>query len=117
MPSAEQLKQFLVGTVVPVVTGGGVTWLAGAEVLAVLHLTAGSAAAGISGVLVFGIGAGIAWLVQHNILKGLYTPAARAARAGVLPTNVFSSSLGRVGEPLRAEELAEAKGTSGERRR
>lgn len=78
MPTVEQIKQFLASTVIPFVTSSLVTWLASTEVLALLHISTGSAAQAISGALVFGVTYGLAWLASHHILKGHYLPAAKA---------------------------------------
>ncbi len=79
MPTGEQIKQFLAGTVVPLATGAIVTWLAGTKVLSVFGITGDVAAAAISQVLVFAVSAGIGLLVTHHILAGHYAPGAKAA--------------------------------------
>lgn len=78
MPTAEQLKQFLIGTVLPPLVGFLATWLASTPVLAVFHITANAAAAEITQLAVFGLSAGFTWLTGHHILKGHYTPPAKA---------------------------------------
>jgi len=79
MPTAEQLKQFLVGTIVPPIAGALATWLASTPVLAVFHITTNAAATEVTQVLVFAVVAGLSWLTAHHVLSGHYTPAAKAA--------------------------------------
>jgi hypothetical protein len=79
MPNAEAIKQFIVGTVIPPIAGALATWLASTQVFAVFHITANAAAAEITQALVFGVVTGIAYLVNHHILAGHYSPAAKAA--------------------------------------
>lgn len=79
MPTAESLKQFLTGTVIPPLAGALATWLTSTQVFSVFHITASAAATEITSVLVFGVVTGLTWLTQHNILKANYTPAAKAA--------------------------------------
>ncbi len=81
MPTAEQLRQFIVGTIIPPIAGALATWLASTQVFAVFHITANAAAAEITQVLVFGVVTGIAYLVNHHILSGHYTSTAKAAAA------------------------------------
>ena len=78
MPTQEQIQQFIVTTVVPLVSGALVTWLSSTQVLSIFNLTATSAAKVISAVLVFGVSAVITWLSVHHVLAGHYTPAAKA---------------------------------------
>lgn len=80
MPTAEQLRQFVVTVLVPPIAGALATWLVGTEVLSIFGITANAAAAEITQVLVFGVVTGFAWLGTHNVLSGHYTPAAVAAR-------------------------------------
>lgn len=78
MPTTEQLKQFIVGTILPPLVGFLATWLASTPVLAVFHITRDAAAAEITQLAVFGVSALFTWLTAHHILKGHYTPAAKA---------------------------------------
>jgi hypothetical protein len=78
MPTAEQIKQFLIGTVLPPLVGFLATWLASQPILAVFHITREAAAAEVTQALVFGLTALFTWLSAHHILKGHYTPAAKA---------------------------------------
>jgi hypothetical protein len=77
--TVEQIKQFLIGSVVPVIAGSLATWVTGTKVLAIFGITKEAAAAAIVQVLVFGITAGLTFLVSHHILLGHYAPAAKAA--------------------------------------
>ena len=79
MPTAEQLRQFIVGTVIPPIAGALATWLASTQVFSVFHITANAAAAEITQVLVFGVVTGLTWLTGHHILAATYGPAAKAA--------------------------------------
>jgi hypothetical protein len=79
MPTSEQIKQFLVGVVIPPLAGALATWLASTQVFSVFHITANAAAAEITQVLVFGVVTGLAWLSSHHILSGHYAPAAKVA--------------------------------------
>lgn len=79
MLTAETVKQFIVGTIIPPIAGALATWLASTQVFSVFHITANAASAAIVQVLVFGVVTGIAWLTSHHILKGTYSPAAKAA--------------------------------------
>jgi hypothetical protein len=74
---AEAIKQYLVGTIVPLATSSLVTWLTSAKVLAVLSLSPTTAAKDISAALIFVVTYAFGWLSQHKILAGHYTPAAR----------------------------------------
>lgn len=79
MPTAEQLRQFLVLTVLPVVAGAAANWLViHVHLLASFHITATSIGSVVSQLGVFGITAAIAFLTSHHILAGHYTPAAKA---------------------------------------
>lgn len=79
---AEAVKQYLVVTVVPLVTSTAVTWLTSAHVLALFSITPTSAAKTIGGVLVFIVTWAFNQLALHKILGGHFTPAARAGLAG-----------------------------------
>jgi predicted Na+-dependent transporter len=74
----EAVKQWILVTLVPVITGGIVTWLAGSKVLNLLHLTSSVAASTISSVIVFGVTAAFSFLASHHILAGHYSPAAKS---------------------------------------
>jgi hypothetical protein len=77
----EAIKQYLVGTVIPPIVGGITTWLAGTKVLVIFGTTTNAASGAITKVLVFLAAAGLAWLAQHHILSGHYSPSAKAANA------------------------------------
>lgn len=80
MPSLEVVKQYLVATVLPVLTGSAATWLVvHLHFLAAFHLAASSVAGELTQLGVWGITAGFAWLASHHILKGTYSPPAKAA--------------------------------------
>lgn len=78
MPTTEQLKQFVVGTILPPIVGFLATWLASTPVLAVFHITKDAAAAEITQLAVFGVASAFTWLTAHHVLKGHYTPEAKA---------------------------------------
>jgi hypothetical protein len=78
MPTAEQLRQFLVLTVLPVVAGATANWLViHVHLLASFHITATAVGSVVSQLGVFGITAAITFLASHHILSGHYTPAAK----------------------------------------
>ena len=79
MPTAESLKLFITGTIIPPLAGALATWVTSTQVLSVFHVQASAAAAEITSVLVFGVVTGLTWLTQHNILKANYAPVAKAA--------------------------------------
>lgn len=79
MPTAEQIKQFLAGVVIPVLAGAAATWLfVHVHFLALFHIEVSSIANLISQLGVYAVTLAVTWLTQHNILKGLYAPAAKA---------------------------------------
>lgn len=79
MPTSEQLRQFLVLTIVPVVAGAVANWLViHVHLLASFHITATAVGSTLSQLGVFGITAVIAFLTSHHILSGHYAPAAKA---------------------------------------
>lgn len=80
LPSVDQLKQFLVGTIVPPIAGVLATWLVGTHVLDLFRISSSEVAYEITQILTFGVVTGIAWLTSHHILSGSYTPAAVAAK-------------------------------------
>jgi hypothetical protein len=75
--SAEAIKQFIVGVVIPPIAGALATWLTSTQVFSIFHITQSAAAAEITAVLVFGVVTGLTWLTQHHVLSGHYTPAAK----------------------------------------
>jgi hypothetical protein len=82
VPTAEQIRQFITGVIIPPIAGAIATWLASTQVFSIFHITQNVAVAEISQVLVFGVVTVITFLVSHNILKGVYTPAAKLAAGG-----------------------------------
>lgn len=79
MPTAEQIKQFFAATVVPPLAGAAAAWLfIHVHFLAIFHIAQASAAGEITQLGVWGVTTVIGFLVSHNILKGHYTPAAKA---------------------------------------
>jgi hypothetical protein len=78
MPTAEQIKQFLAGVVLPPLAGAAATWLfIHVHFLALFHITRASVAGELVQLGVWGITTGLGWLTSHNILKGKYTLAAK----------------------------------------
>lgn len=78
MPTAEQVKQFLAVVVVPPIAGALATWLiVHVHFLALFHITAASVAGELTQLGVWGVSTLIAFLASHNILKGVYSPAAK----------------------------------------
>jgi len=77
MPSLAVVKQYLTLTVLPVLAGAASTWLmVHVHFLAAFHATQSSVAGELTQLGTFGVGAGLAWLASHHILKGTYpTPA------------------------------------------
>ena len=78
--NTEAIKQFITASLVPLITGGLVTWLASNEVLSILHLSQESAASIISSVVIFALTAILTQFGIHNVLSGNYTPEAKASR-------------------------------------
>jgi hypothetical protein len=73
MPSAEQLKHFLVTAVLPVISGVVATWVTvHLHFLALFHVTHDLVASAVVQLGVFGISAALAWLASHHILKLTY---------------------------------------------
>jgi len=80
MPSAEQLKQFLLGVILPPLIGIAAAWIvASVHVLNLFGITEGQIVGELSQLATFAITAAFAWLTQHKILSATYTPAAKAA--------------------------------------
>lgn len=78
MPTTEQIRQFLAGSVLPVVAGAAATWLVvHIHLLALFHVSANSVAGALTQLGVYAISAGLTWLTSHHILTGAYSPAAR----------------------------------------
>lgn len=82
MPTAEQIKTFLLGTVLPPVVGAVTTLLFNKLGLLAtfFHLGEATVGAEIAQLATWGVTTGLAWLTTHHVLRGTYTPAARAAR-------------------------------------
>lgn len=74
MPTASQIKQFLVGTVLPPLAGALATWIVGTGVLAIFHVSTSEVAYEVTQIATFGVVTGIAWLTSHHILTGSYEP-------------------------------------------
>lgn len=87
LPSGEQIKQFLLGVVLPPVVGFVATYLTVHVPLlsTFFHVSAGQIGAELTTVVTFGVTTLIAWLTQHHVLSGHYTAAARAAQGAFLP--------------------------------
>lgn len=78
MPTASEIKQFLVGTILPPIAGVAATWIVGTHVLALFAISHDQLAYEITQILTFGVTTGVAWLTSHHILTGSYkadTPA------------------------------------------
>lgn len=79
LPTPEQIKQFFVLTILPVLSGSAATWLVvHLHFLAAFHLAVSSVAGELTQFGVWGITAALSWLASHNILKAVYSPAAKA---------------------------------------
>ena len=82
MPTGEQLRQFLVGVVVPVGVASLTTWLfATVHIFNLFGITEGQVSGEIDQVAIWLVTLGIAWLTQHHILAGHYSAGAKAAAA------------------------------------
>lgn len=80
MPSAEQIRQFLVGVVLPPIAGVIATWIVSTvHILNLFGVTSASLAGELVNLGTFGIVTLIGFLTSHHILSGHYTPAAKAA--------------------------------------
>lgn len=96
MPTTEQIKQYLTLVLLPLVAGVLSNWLlVHVHLLAAFHLTAGPLAQAIAQLGSLGVGAALAFLAAHHILKGTYLPT-----PVVPPTNV-SGSVADLVEPLK----------------
>ena len=70
MPNAEQIKQFLLGTVLPPLIGVLATWIvANVEVLNLFHINEASVAGELTQLGTFAVSALISFLTVHHILK------------------------------------------------
>jgi hypothetical protein len=72
LPTASQIKQFLVQVIVPPAAGALAVWLLGTHVLDVFHPTLGQVTYYVSQALTFAIVTGLTWLTNHHILTGSY---------------------------------------------
>lgn len=80
MPSAESIRQFLIGVVLPVVTATVAAWIvATVHILNVFGVTEGQVAAELTQLGTWGVTALITALHAHHYLLGRYTPVAKAA--------------------------------------
>lgn len=80
MFSGEQLKQFFVNVVLPIVTSVLTTWLfATVHIFNLFHISEGTVAAELTQLGVFAVTALITFLTGHHILTGKYTPSAKLA--------------------------------------
>lgn len=88
MPTTEQIKQYLTLVLLPLVAGVLSNWLlVHVHLLAAFHLTAGPLAQAIAQLGSLGVGAALAFLAAHHILKGTYLPAP------VVPSTSVSSGV------------------------
>ncbi len=75
----EGIQQFLVAKIVPTVAAAITTWLfATSHVFNLFGVNEGQVVAVVVQALTFGVTYALAWLTTHHILKGHYTPAAKA---------------------------------------
>ena len=82
MPSAEQLRQFLINVVLPPAIGIAAAWLvATVHVLNTFGISEGQVAGELTIFGTWAVTTLIAFLHTHNVLLGNYTPLAKAARA------------------------------------
>lgn len=80
MPTVNQIRTYLAQTILPVLAGAASNWLIiHVHLLATFHIGASSVASAITQLGVFVIGAALAWLTGHHILKGSYEPPAPPA--------------------------------------
>jgi hypothetical protein len=79
--SAEQLKHFLLGVVLPPAVAAGATWLVvNVPLLSTFfHISSTSVAGVLAQVGTFLVVTVVTWLTQHHVLSAHYTPAAKAA--------------------------------------
>lgn len=73
MPTLAQLKQFLIGAVIPPVAGALATWIVGTHVLDLFQVSKGQVVYELTQVLTFAVVSVLAWLSAHHMLKGTYT--------------------------------------------
>ena len=81
---SEAIKQFVVGTIVPVVAAAGAAWLASKGALNVFGISKATATTDLDELGVFVVVAGSGWLTSHHILLGHYSKAAKAAGVALL---------------------------------
>ena len=79
--SVEAIKQFLAKYIIPVGAAALTTWLfATVHVFNLFGITEGQVDGEVVQGLTFVVSYGLSWLSVHNILLGVYKPAAKAAR-------------------------------------
>ena len=81
MPTAEQVKNFIISVILPVAVGAAAAWIvASVHVLNTFGITEGQIAGELTLFGTWAVTTGITWLHAHNVLLGVYTPAAKAAK-------------------------------------
>lgn len=74
LPSSAQIRQFLVGTIIPPIAGVAATWIVGTHVLALFPIGKSQVAYAVTQVITFGVVTGLTWLTSHHVLTGSYAP-------------------------------------------
>jgi hypothetical protein len=80
MPTAENIQQFLLGVVLPIVVGAVTTWLlATVHIFNLFGITEGQISGELTLLGTWGIATAIAALHAHHVLAAHYTPEAKVA--------------------------------------
>jgi hypothetical protein len=78
LPTVDQIKTFIVGTIIPPIAGALATWLIGTHVLAIFNISSSEIAYEVTQIGTFGVVTGLTWLTNHHIL--LASSAAKTAK-------------------------------------
>lgn len=73
LPSLDQIKTFIVGTIVPPIAGALATWLVGTHVLNLFNISTSEVAYEVTQIATFGVVTGLTWLTNHHILLAANT--------------------------------------------
>jgi len=77
MPTVAQIRQFIVGTIIPPIAGVVATWVVGTHVLDLFNISSSEVAYEITQIATFAVVTGLTWATNHKILTGAYLPTAK----------------------------------------
>ena len=80
MPTAAQIRTFIVGTIIPPIAGALATWIIGTHVLALFAISSSQIAYAITQIITFGVVTGLTWLTNHHILLATNEPKTAKAK-------------------------------------